>query len=407
MERRRSALRAADSVATQIMQATSQQLGMIKGGRLVALVVQLTVVTGIISLGYLLFINTQANLEARNIASGFGFFSVEAGLPISNTLLPYTPADTYGYAFLIGVLNTLYVAFLGVIAATIIGVLIGVARVSSNWLMAKLAEVYVEILRNVPLLLILFFTYSVVLTSLPGPRASLAPFPGCFFNNRGLYLPKPLFQDGFGYVALAFAVAVVVGVVFSSWARKYRDRTGISIPSGWVATVALIGLPLAAFMALGGPLGWEIAALKGFNFRGGIVLRPEFSALMIGLVLYTAAFIGENVRSGIQSVDAGQIDAAKSFGTGGGIIMRRIVLPQALRVIIPATTNDYTSLVKNGSLAVAIGYPDMVSVGGTIIGQNDQAIEIIGLWMAVYLAINLFVSTVMNWVNSKVAIVER
>jgi len=380
---------------------------MIKGGRLVALFVQMAVVAGFISLGYLLFINTQANLEARNIASGFGFFSVEAGLPISNTLLPYTPADTYGYAFLLGTLNTLYVAFLGIITATIIGVFIGVARVSSNWLVAKLAEIYVEILRNIPLLLILFFTYGVVLTSLPGPRASLTPFPGCFFNNRGLYLPRPLFQDGFGFVVLAFAMAVVLSGVISKWAGKCRDRTGISIPSGWIGIATVIGLPLVTYIAVGRPLTWEVAALKGFNFKGGIVLRPEFSALMIGLVLYTAAFIGENVRSGIQSVDAGQIDAAKSFGVGRGIIMRRIILPQALRVIIPATTNDYTSLVKNSSLAVAIGYPDMVSVGGTIIGQNDQAIEIIGLWMAVYLAINLFVSAIMNWINSNVAIVER
>ncbi len=390
-----------------MMQTTSQPIKIIKGGRSVALVVQLVVVAGMISLGYLLFINTQANLEARNIASGFGFFSVEAGLPIASTLLPYTPADTYGYAFLIGVLNTLYVAFLGIIAATIIGVLIGVARVSSNWLVAKLAEIYVEILRNIPLLLILFFSYGVVLAGLPSPRASLTPFSGCFLNNRGLYLPRPLFQDGFGFVFLAFVMAVALSVAVSKWAGNYRNKTGTAIPSGWIGMAVILGLPLVTYIALGRPLTWEIAVLKGFNFKGGMVLRPEFSALMIGLVLYTAAFIGENVRSGIQSVDAGQIDAAKSFGVGRGIIMRRIILPQALRVIIPATTNDYTSLVKNSSLAVAIGYPDMVSVGGTIIGQNDQAIEIIGLWMAVYLAINLFVSAIMNWINSNVAIVER
>ncbi len=389
------------------MQVNSQSVRIRKGGRSVALVVQLVVVVGMISLGYLLFVNTQANLEARNIASGYGFFSVEAGLPISNTLLPYTPADTYGYAFFIGVLNTLYASLLGVIAATIIGVLIGVARVSSNWLVAKLAEVYVEVLRNIPLLLILFFSYGVVLASLPSPRASLTPFSGCFLNNRGLYLPRPLFQDGFGFVLFAFAMAFVLSVIISKWATGYRDKTGTTLPSGWIGIALIIGLPLATYVSLGRPLKWELAILKGFNFKGGMVLKPEFSALMIGLVLYTAAFIGENVRSGIQSVDKGQIDAAKSFGVGEGITMRRIILPQALRVIIPATTNDYTSLIKNSSLAVAIGYPDMVSVGGTIIGQNDQAIEIIGLWMAVYLTINLFVSVVMNWINSKVAIVER
>jgi general L-amino acid transport system permease protein len=382
-------------------------LRMQKGGRLISLIMQLVVVTGIIYLGYILFRNTQANLEARNIASGFGFFSVEAGFPISNALRPYTPADTYGYAFFIGVLNTLYVAFLGIIATTFIGIFIGVARVSNNWLVAKLAEIYVETLRNIPLLLILFFTYGVVLAGLPGPHSSFNPFFGFFLNNRGMYLPKPLFLNGFGFVLLAMAIGVIVAYVVSRWSAIYSGRTGVSIPSGRIGFGVIIGLPVITFFALGSPLSWEIAVLKGFNFQGGIVFRPEFSALMIGLVLYTAAFIGENVRSGIQSVDAGQLDAAKSFGVSKGIIMRRIVLPQALRVIIPATTNDYTSLVKNSSLAVAIGYPDMVSVGGTIIGQNDQAIEIIGLWMAVYLAINLIISTIMNWVNSKAQLTER
>lgn len=383
------------------------QLRMLKGGRLISLIMQLVVVTGILYLGYILFRNTQANLEARNIASGFGFFSVEAGFPISNALRPYTPADTYGYAFFIGVLNTLYVAFLGIIVTTFIGVFIGVARVSSNWLVAKLAEIYVETLRNIPLLLILFFTYGVVLVGLPGPHSSLNPFFGCFLNNRGLYLPKPIFLNGFGFVLLAIAIGVLVAYMVSRWSAIYRNRTGVSIPSGRIGFGVIIGLPIITFFTLGSPLSWEIAVLKGFNFQGGIVFRPEFSALMIGLVFYTAAFIGENVRSGIQSVDVGQLDAAKSFGVSKGIIMRRIVLPQALRVIIPATTNDYTSLVKNSSLAVAIGYPDMVSVGGTIIGQNDQAIEIIGLWMAVYLAINLIISTIMNWVNSKAQLTER
>ncbi len=383
------------------------QLRMLKGGRLISLIMQLVVVTGILYLGYILFRNTQANLEARNIASGFGFFSVEAGFPISNALRPYTPADTYGYAFFIGVLNTLYVAFLGIIVTTFIGVFIGVARVSSNWLVAKLAEIYVETLRNIPLLLILFFTYGVVLVGLPGPHSSLNPFFGCFLNNRGLYLPKPIFLNGFGFVLLAIAIGVLVAYMVSRWSAIYRNRTGVSIPSGRIGFGVIIGLPIITFFTLGSPLSWEIAVLKGFNFQGGIVFRPEFSALMIGLVFYTAAFIGENVRSGIQSVDVGQLDAAKSFGVSKGIIMRCIVLPQALRVIIPATTNDYTSLVKNSSLAVAIGYPDMVSVGGTIIGQNDQAIEIIGLWMAVYLAINLIISTIMNWVNSKAQLTER
>ena len=371
------------------------------------LVLQAAVTAGIIYLGYLLFSNTQANLEARNIASGFGFLSVEAGLPISNSLLPYTPADSYGYAFFMGVLNTLYVAFIGIIAATIIGIIVGTARVSSNWLIAKLAEIYVEILRNVPLLLTLFFTYSVVLATLPAPRNSFNPLWGFYLNNRGIYLPQPLLLDGFHWVISALGVAIIATIFMWRWAVKYRERTGTIIPAGWIGLGLILGLPFALYLFLGRPLQWETAVLQGFNFKGGMVVRPEFSALMVGLVLYTAAFIGENVRSGIQSVDSGQLDAAQAFGVNRGVIMRRVVLPQALRVIVPATTNDYTSLVKNSSLAVAIGYPDMVSVGGTIIGQNDQAIEIIGMWMAVYLAINLLVSVFMNWFNAKVQLVER
>ncbi len=379
---------------------------MIKSSRATSLFLQGAVTAGIIYLGYLLFLNTQANLEARNIASGFGFFSTEAGLPISNTLLPYTPADTYGYAFFIGVVNTLYVAILGIFAATTIGVLIGVSRVSGNWLIAKMAEIYVETLRNIPLLLTLFFSYGVIIVSLPSPRNSIHPFFGCFLNNRGLYLPKPIFQEGFGLVMTAFVLSLVIVVVLSRWADRYHDRTGVSIPVGWIGAAVLFGLPAIVLFAIGIPVRWEGAVLQGFNFSGGMVLRPEFTALMIGLVLYTAAFIGENVRSGIQAVDIGQLEAARSFGVGNGVIMRRIILPQAMRIIIPATTNDYTSLVKNSSLAVAIGYPDMVSVGGTIIGQNDQAIEIIGLWMAVYLAINLLISSLMNLFNSRIQLKE-
>ena len=382
-------------------------MSLLKNNRAAGFLLQLAFTGGVICLGYLLFRNTQANLTARNIASGYDFLSVEAGFPISNSLIAYSPAKSYGYAFVVGILNTLYVAGLGIVAASILGVGIGVARVSHNWLVARLAAVYVEILRNVPLLLTLFFTYGVVLASLPPPRSSLTPFYGCFINNRGLYLPRPLPQDGFGIVTATAVLGIVSAVVFARWAARLRDNTGRGLPAGWICTGLVLGLPVIAFGLSGGPLAWQVSVLQGFNFRGGIVLRPEFTALMIGLVLYTAAFIGENVRSGIQSVAAGQIEAALSFGVDRAVVMRRVVLPQALRVILPATTNDYTSLVKNSSLAVAIGYPDMVSVGGTIIGQNDQAIEIIGLWMAVYLAINLIVSLLMNWVNARVQIVER
>ncbi len=350
---------------------------------------------------------TQANLEARNIASGFGFLSLESGMPISNSLLPYSPADSYGYAFLIGIFNTLYVAFLGIVLATILGIVIGVARVSGNWLISKLAEIYVEVLRNIPLLLVLFFTYSIVLAALPIPRKSLIPFQGFFLNNRGIYLPRPLPDQGFFIVCLAVLAGCVAAFLIHRYAVRVHRETGRIIHSFTLGIVAIVTMPTIAWWLTGGPLSWEFAVLKGFNFRGGLVIRPEFSALMTGLVLYTAAFIGENVRSGIQSVGIGQINSSKALGLPPGLTMRKVILPQALRVIIPATTNDYTSLVKNSSLAVAIGYPDMVSIGGTIIGQNDQAIEVIAVWMAVYMTINLVISMIMNWLNAKVQLIGR
>jgi general L-amino acid transport system permease protein len=354
-----------------------------------------------------LLVNTQANLEARNIASGFGFLSLESGMPISNSLLPYSPVDSYGYAFLMGIINTLYVSFLGIVLATILGVVVGVARVSSNWLISKLAEIYVEVLRNVPLLLVLFFTYSIVLAALPIPRKSLIPFEGFFLNNRGIYLPRPLPEPGFILVCLAVFAGIAAAFFIHRHAIRVHRETGRIIHSFTLGIVAIMVIPTIAWWLTGGPLSWEFAVLKGFNFTGGLVIRPEFSALMTGLVLYTAAFIGENVRSGIQSVGIGQINSSKALGLPPSLTMRKIILPQALRVIIPATTNDYTSLVKNSSLAVAIGYPDMVSIGGTIIGQNDQAIEVIAVWMGVYMTINLVISMIMNWLNAKVQLIGR
>lgn len=377
------------------------------GRKLLNLLIQASVVGFVAFISWTLFQNTQANLESRNIASGFGFMAVEGGLPINDTLFPYQPSDSYGYAFFLGVVNTLYVAFLGIIFSTLIGVIIGCARVSSNWLVARLATVYVEILRNVPLLLTLFFTYVVVLASLPHPRSSLNPLSGVFINNRGIYLPDPIVHNGFWYVLAALFIAVVLVFIIYRISKQRRDLTGKGLPTGRIGFSLIVILPSLAFLLSPSVMDFEFAVLKGFNFKGGLVLRPEFSALMAGLVLYTAAFIAENVRSGIQSVNKGQVEAANALGVKASLTMRKIILPQALRVSIPATTNDYTSLVKNSSLAVAIGYPDMVSIGGTIIGQNDQAIEIIGLWMAVYLTINLVISSAMNWLNARVQVVER
>ena len=354
-----------------------------------------------------LLVNTQANLEARNIASGFGFLSLESGMPISNSLLPYSPADSYGYAFCMGILNTLLVAVLGIFLATILGIVVGIARVSGNWLISKLAEIYVEVLRNIPLLLTLFFTYTIVLAALPIPKKSMIPFAGFFLNNRGIYLPRPIPESGFWLVCLAILAGIVAALLIQRFATRLHRDTGRIIPAFSLGLIAMVFVPALAWWLTGAPLSWEHAVLKGFNFKGGWVIRPEFSALMLGLVLYTAAFIGENVRSGIQSVGIGQINSSNALGLTPGLTMRKVVLPQALRVIIPATTNDYTSLVKNSSLAVAIGYPDMVSIGGTIIGQSDQAIEVIAIWMGVYMTINLMVSMIMNWLNAKAQLIGR
>lgn len=373
-------------------------------GSVVSQAVVLAVVMGIV---YLLFSNTQKNLDLRGIESGFAFLDKEAGLPIGDSLIEYDPTRSYGYAFLVGILNTLFVSFLAVILSTILGVFIGVARVSQNWLLARVAAVYVETLRNLPLLLTLFFVYSVVLAALPHPREAIELVEGVYLSKRGFYLPRPLAEAGFWAFLIAALIAFALGVAFWRWAGRYKRRTGRTLPGFWGGTAIFLGLAGLAFLITGRPISSELPVYSGFNFKGGLAMRPEFASLLIGLVLYTAAYIGENVRSGIQSVQAGQIEAANALGVSSGIVTRKVLLPQALRVTIPATTNDYASLVKNSSLAVAIGYPDMVSIGGTIIGQNGQAVEIIGMWMAVYLTINLIVSLGMNYLNARVQLAER
>lgn len=373
----------------------------------VKLSAQVLVLGTLFWLAFLIFQNTQSNLQARGIESGFEFLSQEAGLPIGDSLLVYFPTDSYGWAFVNGVVNTVYVSFIAIVLSTILGVFVGVCRVSKNYIVKKLASVYVESLRNVPLLLILIFVYTVVLASLPHVRESIEIYEHIRLNVRGLYLPKPLAGDGFSVLVFSLIVSLALFGILLKWGKNYSERTGHSLPTGRLALSIVIVLPTLTYLMLGNPITWDIPVQQGFNFAGGISLRPEFLALLVGLVLYTAAFIGENVRSGLQSVDKGQIEAAQALGLKSSYITTRILLPQALRVTIPATTNDYASLVKNSSLAVAIGYPDMVSIGGTIIGQNGQAIEIIAMWMAVYMAINLVISWLMNVLNAKVQLVER
>ncbi len=375
--------------------------------RVFSALVQFLVVAAVLTAGYMLFVSTQENLEARNIQSGFTFLGHESGFPIGDSLISFEPTDSYGRAFLVGVINTFYVSILSITLATVVGIAMGVAQVSGNWLIARLAEIYVEVLRNIPLLLTLLFVYGVVLAGFPAVRQSFELFEGGYLNQRGLYLPRPLFLDGFGFVAAAAAIAVIGAVILIVWARRRHDRTGVALPSVRIGLGMVVGLPVLAYFLAGAPLDWELPVLKSFNFKGGLVFRPEFVALLAGLVIYRGAFIAENVRAGILAVGKGQREAAAAVGLTPGRTMQLVVLPQALRTIIPTTTNDYASLVKDSSLAVAIGYPDMVSVGGTMIGQNGQAIEVIGMWMAIYLTINLFVSLLMNWANLKAQLVDR
>ncbi|WP_404366521.1 amino acid ABC transporter permease [Marinobacter sp.] len=358
--------------------------------------------------GWTLFQNTLSNMESRGISTGFGFLDESAGFGIIMSLIPYDATMSYGRTFWVGLLNTLLVSAMGIIAATIIGFLVGIARLSSNWLVAKLALVYVETLRNLPLLLQIFFWYFAVLRSLPSPRQSVDVGGVFFLNNRGLYTPEPLTEPGFGWVMAAFAAAIMIVIAITRWSRKRQIRTGQLFPTFRVNLAILIVLPMLAYFATGAPLQWEIPELTGFNFSGGITIIPELAALWVALSLYTASFIAEIVRSGILAVSGGQTEAAKALGLRSNLIMRLVVIPQAMRVIIPPLTSQYLNLVKNSSLATAIGYPDLVGVFmGTTLNQTGQAVEVVAMTMAVYLTISLSISLLMNIYNRSVALQER
>jgi general L-amino acid transport system permease protein len=352
--------------------------------------------------------NVADNLRRQNIASGFGFWNRTSGFDISQTLIAYTNTSTYGQAFWVGLTNTLLVAALGIVFATILGFIIGIARLSSNWVVAKLATVYVEVIRNLPLLLQLMFWYFAVLKNLPGPRQSLALPAGASLNVRGLYLPAPVPQDGFGAVALAFLIGIVASIAVYLWARRRQMATGQQFPVFLTSLALIFGLPLIAYLLTGMPLTFDYPELKGFNFQGGMVIQPEFMALLLGLSIYTASFIAEIVRAGIMGVSKGQKEAARAIGLSNGQMLRLVVIPQAARIIIPPLTSQYLNLTKNSSLAVAIGYPDFVSVfTGTVLNQTGQAVEIILLTMAVFLTLSLLTSAFMNWFNTRMALVER
>jgi general L-amino acid transport system permease protein len=352
--------------------------------------------------------NAIENLARARIASGFGFWNNVAGFDISQTLIEYSSRGlTYGRAFWVGLLNTLLVAGIGIILATILGFIVGISRLSSNWLLAKTAGCYVEIIRNLPLLLQLLFWYNAVLKALPDIRESIA-IGGVFINNRGLFLPTPVFKSGFGAVEIALLVGIVGAIVFRIWARRRQERTGRQAPVLLVTLALLIGLPLAVLFLAGLPIGFEFPQAGRFNITGGTEVLPEFVALLFGLTIYTAAFIAEVVRAGILAVARGQTEAAYSLGLRPGLTLRLIVVPQAMRVIIPPLTSQYLNLTKNSSLAVAIGYPDLVQVfTGTVLNQTGQAVEVVAITMLVYLVISLTTSLLMNIYNRRVALTER
>ena len=369
---------------------------------------QVLLVVGLIVIFWNIATNVADNLARQNIASGFGFWNRTSGFDISQTLIHFDNQSTYGQAFWAGLMNTLLVAALGIFFATILGFLVGIGRLSSNWLIAKLATAYVEVLRNLPLLLQLFFWYFAVLKNLPGPRESIPLPAGASLNVRGLYLPAPVPESGFSYVLAAFGIGIVASIAVAMWAKRRQLATGQRFPVLWTTLALILLLPGAVYIALGQPLGFDYPEFRGFNFRGGMVVQPEFMALLVGLSTYTASFIAEIVRAGIAGVPRGQREAANAIGLSSGLTMRLVVIPQALRIIIPPLTSQYLNLAKNSSLAVAIGYPDFVSVfTGTVLNQTGQAVEVILMTMLVFLTISLITSAFMNWFNKHIALVER
>lgn len=372
------------------------------------IVMQAMLVLALLALGYVLVSNAIANLQRQNIASGFDFLGRTAGFDISQTLISYANTMSYGRAFWVGLANTLLVAGLGIVLATCIGFTVGIARLSSNFVVSRLAGVYVELFRNIPPLLLLFAIYFGVLKTLPNPRDSIALPMSSFLNVRGLVVPRPIWLDGAGLVAIAFFAAVLLVMALRAWATRRHRETGRTFPVATTGLVLLIAFPALAFLAAGRPVAFDVPVAGRFNISGGMTLLPELVALVAGLSLYTAAFIAEIVRAGIVGVDKGQKEAAAALGLTPAQSMRLVVLPQALRMMIPLLTNQFLNLTKNSSLAVAIGYPDLVSVfSGTVLNQTNQAIEVIAITMAVYLVLSVITSLAMNLFNARMLMVER
>ena len=356
---------------------------------------------------YEIISNTQANLKHLNQNFGFDFLSNAANFDVLSSLIAYSSSSTYGRALLVGFWNTLLVAACGIVLATLIGFVGGIMRLSKNAVISGAAAIYVDIVRSVPLLLQIFMWYALVLKPLPGPKQAINFFNALFISNRGVIGPRPEFGDGAGWALVFLAAAVIASFVLSRYARKKQELTGQRIPAGLISLGLIIAAPLIGLALVGWPLTWDIPSLTGFNFTGGMTLIPEFLALLLALSVYTGTFITEIVRAGIQSVYRGQTEAAQALGLAQGTTLRLVVIPQAMRVIIPPLANQYLNLTKNSTLAIAIGFPDLVATGGTILNQSGKAVEIVMVWMVVYLSLSLITSAFMNWFNGRMKLVTR
>ena len=374
-----------------------------------AILYQLIMAALLIYLGWSIVENTIANMEERGIRAGFGFLQETAGFSITMSLVPYEPGDTYGRVFVVGLLNTLLVAGVGVVLATLVGFLVGVMRLSQNWVVSRLANIYVEIFRNIPLLLQILFWYTAVLKPLPGPRQVFERNTEIYFgiSNRGITGPEFVLLDDFSFTTWTALLGILFTIGIHRWAKQ-RQATTESSFSFFAGLGLIIGLPILVFLLSGAPVEFTPAKMGRFNLAGGITIIPEFLAILLSLVLYTASFIAEIVRAGIQAVNYGQTEASRALGLRHGITLRLVVIPQAMRIIIPPLTSQYLNLTKNSSPAAAIAYPDLISTfAGTALNQNGQALETLAITMTVYLSLSLLTSAFMNWFNSRVALVER
>ena len=367
-----------------------------------SLLIQVLVIGFFAAFIYLLVQQTSANLDRRGISSGFDFLSMGAGYDISITLIPFTSEDTHLRAYFVGLLNTLLIAVCGCFLATILGFFVGVIRLSSNWLFRNIAYVYVEFTRNVPVLLQIVLYYSILL-HLPKIKQAIVLFEGFYLTNRGLYSPLPIIKDGFSIVLASFVIAIILSIFIKKNLKRKQEQTGKQYPIFLINSALIIFTPIIFYYIMGMPIDFEIPVLKGFNFKGGMVVRPEFIGMLLGLSIYTAAFISETVRSGIISVSKGQREASQALGLKNNLVMRLIIIPQALRVIIPPLTSQYLNLTKNSSLGIAIGYADLVhGFGGISLNQTGRAIEIMLMVMVTYLTISLIISLFMNLYNKSV-----